>query len=301
MSNLEPPPPSIKVKNDRSNRGAQGVFNAPIHFNYRSNTGYLFIIPALLVVLLVVGLVLRGVVSTSDSHLTNTQASVSTSNGGTSKSHSTVIPTSTPTATPSSLPLGSTATPEARFPYSASMSDIPIVVGHWEASGPCSILDGILTAQVAQKDNFRICLNLDTDARNFALRAQMTINSGDCGGLVLHSGGSSSPSLYAYVICTNNSFRFIRHLNNSSELTLVNTAIPSSSGILMRLHQTYSIAVVATSSMFTLYINNQQMYAVSDPNSSFPITSGTIGILVKEIGSPTSADFSNVQIDIFAS
>jgi hypothetical protein len=181
------------------------------------------------------------------------------------------------------------------------MSGVPITTGTWEtsnnnSSGSCSLSNGVLNV-TANPSYFHVCLNLNTNARNFALESQMTIKSGECGGLVFRSGGSNSTALYYYVICADNSFRLDRHTSNTDQSALVDTTIPSSSGISVGLSQTYSIAVVANGSTFTLYVNNKQIYKGSD--SSF--TSGTIGVLARGNdrsggASTTSVQFSNVRI-----
>lgn len=99
----------------------------------------------------------------------------------------------------------------------------------------------------------------------------------------------------------NDTFRLIRHANNTDQVVLADAAIPPSSGIVVRLHQTYSLAVVANGSAFILYINDQQIYSGSDPDPSahFANSINTIGVLARGVNSAiTSVSFSHVQIDV---
>ncbi len=220
-------------------------------------------------------------------------------------------PTSTPLppiATSSPPTPSPTAISEAHFPYAANMSVVPITTDTWETankndSGSCSLANDTLTV-TSFSGRFHICLNLNTHAMNLVLQSQLTINSGDCGGLVLRSGGSNSNVLYAYTICMDNTFRFVKHAGDTDQVVLANAAIPPSSRIVVGLDQTYSLAVVANGSTFTLYINDQQIYSGSDPDPSSRFTNSinTIGVLARGVTSAiTSVSFSHVQIYVLTS
>ncbi len=96
---------------------------------------------------------------------------------------------------------------------------------------------------------------------NFVFEVKMTINRGDCGGMTLRY-------VYTFYVCSDGTYQFLVS-------TLASSAIlksGSNSGITA---VQSIIAVVASESNFTLYLNHKQLDSVSDSTDS----SGPIGLI----------------------
>ena len=127
-----------------------------------------------------------------------------------------------------------------------------------------------------------------TSPSDFTLQVQMTIVSGDAGGITFRVANSN---FYLFAITPDGSYHL--DLVNGNGLALPTVLKQgTSSAIHKGLRQPDLIAVVAFGNTFDLYVNNQHIDTVT--NST--LSSGNIGLAAEEVSNPTAVMFSNVMV-----
>ena len=132
--------------------------------------------------------------------------------------------------------------------------------GNWSnSSGACQFMSDGYHITEQQKGINECDANQNFD--NVVFEVKMTINRGDCGGMTLRY-------VYTFYVCSDGTYQFLVS-------TLASSAIlksGSNSGITAGQN---IIAVVASESNFTLYLNHKQLDSVSDGTDG----SGPIGLI----------------------
>lgn len=124
--------------------------------------------------------------------------------------------------------------------------------------------------------------------QNFTFQVQLTIVSGDAGGITLRVANSN---FYLFAIAPDGSYHF--DVVNGSGLALPTVVKQGSSSAIQKgLNRPNLIAVVARGSTFDLYVNNQHIDTVTDGTFS----SGNIGLVAEEVSNPTDVMFSNAMV-----
>jgi eukaryotic-like serine/threonine-protein kinase len=121
---------------------------------------------------------------------------------------------------------------------------------------------------------------------DFTLQVQLTILSGDAGGVTLRVVHSN---FYLFAIAPDGSYHF-DILNGLSLPSVVKQG--SSSAIHKGLNQPNLLAVVARGGTFMLYVNNQLIDTVSDAT----FATGQIGLAAEESSNTTAVAFSNAMV-----
>ncbi len=129
----------------------------------------------------------------------------------------------------------------------------------------------------------RSCNTSIGDFFTFVFEVKMTINQGDCGGMNLRvyvglGFGDAGPG-YTFYVCSDGTYQFL--VTSSSSSTILKSG--SNSGIVSGQN---IIAVVASGSIFTLYLNHTRLGSVSDSTYSY----GGIGL----IAGSTNSNANNV-------
>ena len=141
---------------------------------------------------------------------------------------------------------------------------------------------------------FHACLiqNQQIDFSNFAYQATITLQSGNCGGLIFRS---HDPHLYYFDVCTDGTYNVVAYTSDSSSvkhLAHANTTALSTG------HPT-QLAVVASGSSLTFYMNGQKVTTLHDTTYS----DGQIGVLVANtrmgVATTTKALFKDAQVWTF--
>jgi serine/threonine protein kinase len=178
----------------------------------------------------------------------------------------------------------------------------------WEDSpGFCSFSAGsyhVVAGPQAQK--FTLCNAKTSDYTNFVYQVQMTltkaISARDSGGLVFR-GNIPNSQFYFLEIFTTGNYAFYRCPGPKGTcVTLSSSAITGGGPIPSfdtGLNRPNTIAVVASSNTFSIYVNNQLVVSqivdtVTDPTYSH----GSIGMMAREnsINAVTDVSFNNVKI-----
>ena len=150
--------------------------------------------------------------------------------------------------------------------------------------------------------HFHVCIGRTPRFKDFAYEIKMTFINGDCGGVVLRSGDPQyDPRLYYYYICQDGQYGLVRYAENVSDST-INPILTEgrSSYITAGFGQANIIAVVALGSKFDLYVNQQHIDEVRDPDPGY-YRDGTIGVIAKALGlyRSTEVAFSDARVWTF--
>jgi len=120
---------------------------------------------------------------------------------------------------------------------------------------------------------------------NFAFEVKMTINQGDCGGLVIRDNSNQS-KYYVFEVCQDGSY-FFWSAGHTTPLRSHN-----SSTIKRGQDQLNVIAVVARGSNFDLYINSQKVDSISDSAYS----QGSIGLIAHAYNRATKVTYQDARV-----
>ncbi|HLX41521.1 MAG TPA: protein kinase [Ktedonobacteraceae bacterium] len=163
------------------------------------------------------------------------------------------------------------------------------------SGGSCGFTGGAYHANAPDTAVFIACIASATDFSNFAYEVQMTILKGDIGGLVIRADslndkyyviGYSSTGYYDAAIC----------FPGFTCQGVV--AYAFSSAIKQGLNQINIIAVVATGSIITLYVNHKKITAFNDSTYDH----GQIGVIASGFatnGHPTEVAYNNAKVWTF--
>ncbi len=120
---------------------------------------------------------------------------------------------------------------------------------------------------------------------NFAVEVKMTVNQGDCGGLVIRDSSGYS-KYYVFELCQDGNY-FFWSAGHTTPLKSGN-----SSAIKRGRGQLNVIAVVANGSNFDLYVNSQKVDSVSDSAYS----QGNIGLIAHAYNSATTIIYQDARV-----
>lgn len=133
---------------------------------------------------------------------------------------------------------------------------------------------------------------------DFAYEVTMTINQGDCGGVIFRA---KNQAMYYFVICSAGTYRLVRYLNdNQGSVMLIPGSSPSpdptSSAINTGPNVSNTIAVKARGAHIDLYVNQAKITSIDDSSYS----SGYIGVIAKSlnpaVNDPTDVVFTNARV-----
>jgi eukaryotic-like serine/threonine-protein kinase len=157
-----------------------------------------------------------------------------------------------------------------------------------DSGGACQFSNGAFHVSVSQQGTYHSCTAGTTNYSNFTYQVQMTIVQGDSGGIIFRTSEANG-AFYYFHIGIDGSYALDLYNNNNFISTLKsgsNTAINSG------LNQSNLIAVVASGSNITLYVNNQSIDSVTDNTYS----QGEIGVAASSIGNTASVVFTNAKV-----
>ncbi|HLZ57870.1 MAG TPA: hypothetical protein VKR06_13090 [Ktedonosporobacter sp.] len=160
-----------------------------------------------------------------------------------------------------------------------------------DGSVSCRFIGGAYHSKVtsSQQHVFNFCPAFSTDFSNFVFQVQMTIVSGEGGGIDFCQDPAKGNGYYFFVY-QDGSYNLVSFNNNKfgSEITSVGT----SSAIKTGTNQSNLIAVVVRGGTFELYVNNQHIATAHDTTYSH----GMIAVHSYEFDSPADVTFSNAKV-----
>lgn len=157
------------------------------------------------------------------------------------------------------------------------------------SSGSCGFNGGAYHVSDTDKTALVYCVAGNTNFSDFAYQVTMTIDKGDCGGLVFRADVNSN-SFYNFLVCQDGSLNMSVYSNNNNGTILLQPK--SSPAIQTGLNQQNVIGVVAQGSSINLYVNNQNVGSVTDST----LTSGSIGLIAEAVNSASDAAYSNAKV-----
>jgi hypothetical protein len=159
------------------------------------------------------------------------------------------------------------------------------------AAGSCQFTGGAYHVSELPIGYFGWCLADGIFGGNFAFEVQLTITQGDCGGITFRD--DSNGHFYKFIICQDGTYKVNKYINNNSSTTLQES---NSSAIRTGLDQQNKIAVVASGSTITFYVNERQIDREQD--SSY--TPGKIALIASSYsangGHATDVAYSNARL-----
>jgi hypothetical protein len=157
------------------------------------------------------------------------------------------------------------------------------------SSGGCVFAGGTYHVKQLNKGYFRPCFAQSSNFSNFTLQVQMTILSGDSGGIVFRAD-SQSAKAYILEFGTDGSYQLYMYVDNTGNNA--NTLLTSFSSAIKGQNQPDLLTLIARGSQMTLFVNKQYVDTVSDNTYK----SGLIGLLAYYKSTPTEVAFSSLQI-----
>jgi hypothetical protein len=173
----------------------------------------------------------------------------------------------------------------------------------WEGSltqdgnSDCAFMGGGAFYASMQKNGISSCPAQSIDIDGLAYQVQMTISTGDEGGLIFRSanvsvdqnGNSTLSNYYFFSISQDGHYSLYYYQNDKSQIRL---AAGSSSSINRGLNRANVLTVIAHGSDIYLYVNNHYITHVKDNRH----LSGAVGVFARSDTTATSVQFSNAKI-----
>lgn len=165
----------------------------------------------------------------------------------------------------------------------------------WDTSSftgfPCEFTGGAYHVKSQTRSFFTLCLAQGIDYSNFAFQVQMTIITGDSGGIVFRADGAND-RYYLFNILSDGTYGLALYVDNIASHTRT-LDYGSSSAINTGLNQPNLITVVARGSSIDLFVNQQYVTGGSDSTYSH----GQIGVMAYEYyGNSTEVVYSNAKV-----
>jgi hypothetical protein len=151
----------------------------------------------------------------------------------------------------------------------------------------CQFIGGAYLVRLQDPRYFQPCGTSETYS-NFAFEVHLTINQGGCGGVVFRDN-SNIGNYYLFSICENGEYRVRKYVNNGSSTPLLQPGTTAINGLV----QQNIIAVVASGSIMTFYVNEKQIGGQVQDSS---YTSGRIALIAYPRGNPTSVAYTNARL-----
>lgn len=202
-------------------------------------------------------------------------------------------PTDTPQPAPTDTPQPS-PTVDAQTLYTTVTGSSPAYSttlanqdgGQWDngpfsGGGSCGFAGSSYQVVVPQQGSAGVCIAHGTYISNFAYQVQMTITSGNGGGIVFRD---ANQQMYRFRIGSDGSYALASQ--DKVLATGTNTAIKTG------LNQTNELMVIAQNQQISIYVNKQSLASVNDTASG----TGALGLFAVNFTSSTTVTFSNVQV-----
>ncbi len=155
--------------------------------------------------------------------------------------------------------------------------------------GTCTFTGGAYQVAAPSSDTYHRCIAENTNFSNFIYEVELTISTGDCGG-ILFRAHASLYHYYYFRICQNGSYSLWLYTQSGVETKhLIQSTSPV---ITTEYGQSNLIAVVANNDYLALYVNHQLINSTNDNTFS----QGQIGVAADSVNSPTEVAFRNAKV-----
>ena len=198
-----------------------------------------------------------------------------------------------------------TVTARAQAIYTHATSGTPIISdplsggdnfgwSHYrDNTGYCDFLDGVYHAR-ALIGYFAPCIATATNFADFAEQVEVTIISGNYGGILFRNDSTANNNAYYFWIHTDGSYDFVKEtLNAQQTYDATSLAGGNSPAIHRGINQPNLVTVVALGDSFYFYVNKQYVTTATDDSYK----AGSIGVSTNSTDtSGSEASFRNLQV-----
>jgi serine/threonine protein kinase len=230
------------------------------------------------------------------------QATLSTQKTATTNTQGNATATAQVQATQTAV-IGATATVVAQNPAPYAPEERKLIVldpltqkYYWQSysntdfGGSCQFKDGSYHVTQIKSVRFYHCSAATEDLANATFEVEMTVISGNCGGITFRSDPTPN-KLYFFRVCTSGSYGLYLYVDSEGEhsKTLLSS---SSSAVSKGLNQANLLAVVTNGSNFDLYINKQKVSSITDSTHA----QGLFGLVANNLSASTEVSYRNARI-----
>lgn len=157
------------------------------------------------------------------------------------------------------------------------------------SNGGCVFTAGTYHVKEYARGYFQPCFAQAGNFSNFTLQVQMTILSGEYGGIIFRADNQNS-KFYLLQIGTNNSYQLFKYISNNGDNA--STLLTSYSSIIKGQNQPNLLTLIARGNQLTLFVNKQYIDTVSDN----AYKAGMIGLVAYDKSVFSEVAFSNLQL-----
>ena len=193
-------------------------------------------------------------------------------------------PTATPAPTDTPAP---TATPTSATKLTFN-DPLTSNTNNWEENSNCAFTNNSYHVTGSQNNTLFSCLATSTNFSVFAYQVDLTVISGDGGGVVFCVNNANN-SYYYFGIRPTGQYELYKY-NNHQATTLIQPT--ASSLVRTGTNQQNTIAVGDGGGQIVLYINNSKITSVQDGEFS----QGKIGVAAIDLTNATDVSFSNAKV-----
>ncbi len=198
--------------------------------------------------------------------------------------------TATPNTTGTGNPYTHTGTLSLNDPLQDNNQGHGWDIGTNANNASCTFTAGIYQVSQPVNGDFHPCFAVATDFSNFVYEVQMTIVSGQAGGIMFRANKANS-TFYYFRVGQDGSYDLWTFVD-----TLIDHAHHLTGGSAPAIHTGYNqpnlVAIVAQGASLALYVNHQLITSVNDNSYSH----GQIGVAAYDQGSPAQVVYSNARV-----
>lgn len=163
----------------------------------------------------------------------------------------------------------------------------------WSSGSPCQASTNGFQVSIAQVNTFEYCSYLPATFGEFALQTTMTIQQGDCAGLIFRH--VDNQNMFYYEVCQNGKYNF-GELANGKWSYLYSTD-HSSSSIQTGLNTQNVLAITVQGDTVNMYVNGQKIdTAQSTDLTSSKFAKGDIALVASDITNSTTVIYSKAMV-----
>ncbi len=164
----------------------------------------------------------------------------------------------------------------------------------WSASSACKPGSNGYQVSIAQVGYYQACRQLSSQYSDFAFQVNMTIQSGDCGGMVFREVDNNN--FYVMMVCADGTYDAGLFKNGNANWATALTQRTSSPAIHQGPGQQNIIAIVVQGNTFNLYVNGFSKNVDTFTDGSNTFSQGSIALLASDFTNPTSVVYTNAVV-----
>ncbi len=163
----------------------------------------------------------------------------------------------------------------------------------WNSSSTCQFGSSGYMVSIQQAHTLQYCVNNSGQFGQIAYQVTMTVQQGDCGGLVFRHVDANN--FYFMDVCQDGSYDVGDFVNGTENLRYNNTQ--PSSAIIQGTGKQNVIAITVQGDTVNVFINGHSVDTVTSQalTTSF-FSQGEIGLLADNLGNPTAVSYTNALV-----